>query len=657
MKNLFVFSPIPLFPLKQGNRIRLYQTLKKFIDAGYEITYFCNNLEDSGRIDELQIAQHNKFLKKFIYTKYQGNHFKTHLRGEQTEADVWDDSIDQKLKDAVAGQYFDACITNYSLFTKVFTYFPSNTHKIVEMHDRLGDRAKLVNVQGVISDFFSTTSEREVKYLERADTVITIKDAEAKYLYEEGFSKRAITGYCPLEDKEPFTLTKKYLYKNKSLGFIGSDNRVNRQCVASIYRFASEKLEILKKHQIKIVIAGKVSPYAESILPSEVESVVQIMGEIDELNDFYKSISISINPTTFSTGFKLKNVESYSYGVPLVSSEDASDGIPSRPKFLLNKTPKATLETALNFLLNEASYTTLFNASAAIKTKYQKLEKQSWEEVVDTVGRRRICLNIDQKIDKNFHIVVCQLMHDYIKLSDQVFITDKFFNKTIYEYLIANGFSVKKVSLEKLDDIDFTLSIVSTENQKSRLMVGRSAITIRPEVKDRIYLNISLSTVSPSGSTVVKNAIRPHFIRQYSAYTSKKTVVYFKTNDLELDKNIIPQLNKLTKNLIILDGALELKQIQQIQEKINDRYVLIDFANTDAALVARNYFYNFFEPMLLTNRLENVNLFKRIQGPETQFINVPHELDAVEITRDILNSNGAYSKLMLWSPYRAFAGY
>jgi len=657
VKNLFVFSPMPIFPLKQGNRIRLYQTLKKFIDAGYEITYFCNNLEDSGRIDELQIAQHNKFLKKFIYTKYQGNHFKTHLRGDQSEADVWDDLIEQKLKEVIAGQNFDACLTNYSLFTKVFTFFPSSTHKIVEMHDRLGDRAKLVNVQGVISDFFSTTSEREVKYLERADTVITIKDAEAKYLYKEGFSKRAVTGYSPLEDKDPFTLTKDYLYKNKTLGFIGSDNRVNRQCIASIYRFASEKLDILKKFQIKILIAGKVSPFAESILPSEVDSVVQIMGEIDELNDFYKSISISVNPTTFSTGFKLKNVESYSYGVPLIASEDASDGIPTRPKFLLNKTPKATLETALNFLLNESSYTTLFNASAAIKNKYQKLEKQSWKELFDMVGRRRICLNIDQKIDSNFHIVVCQFLHEYVKLSDQIFITDKFFNKTIYEYLVINGFSAKKVPIEKLDDIDFTLSIISNENQKSRLIVGRSSITIRPEVKDRIYMNVTFSAVAPSGSTIVKNTVRPHYIRQFSTYTSKKTVVYFKTDDLELDKKITHQLNKLTKNLIILDGALDLKQIHQIQERINDRYVLIDFANINTALVARNYFYNFFEPMLLTNRLENVNLFKRIQGPETQFINVSNEIDALEITRDILNSNGAYSKMMLWSPYRAFAGY
>jgi glycosyltransferase involved in cell wall biosynthesis len=657
LKNLFVFSPIPLFPLKQGNRIRLYQTLKKFVESGFEITYFCNNLEDSGKIDAFQIAQHNKFCKKFIYTKYQGNHFNSYQRGEQSELDVWDYSINQKLKEAIGEETFDVCLTNYSLFTQVFSFFPAATYKIVEMHDRLGDRAKLVNKHGVISDFFSTTVDREIKYLDRADTVICIKNGEADYLKKNGFTKNAITGYSPLEDKTPFVLSSEYLFNNKTIGFIGSDNRVNRQCISAIFRYAELQSSYLQQHKIKFLITGRVSPFAQSVIPSDLVSLIEIMGEVEELSDFYKSISLLVNPTKFSTGFKLKNVESYSYGVPLVSTDDASDGIPNRPKFLTNQTPHKALETAVNYLLDRDIYENLYNSSLMIKNRYKKLEKESWEKIVNTVFSRRIFLNIDAGINESFNIIVCQMMHDYLKVTDQIFITSQFFNSTIYEYLLINNFKVERTSIEGLTNIDFTLSVVTAENQKSRLLVGKSAITIRPELKGRIYLSISLTTLKANGSTVSKNGIKPYFVNQFNEYTSKKMIVYFKTHNLKLDQKLILGLKKLSDDLIVLNKHLTIEQIIKVQDNLNNKFILVDFSGDQQANEIKNYFYNFYQPFLITNRFENVNLYKKIQGPETEFINVDNEIDSIEIVKDILNSHTAYSKMMLWSPYRDFAGY
>jgi hypothetical protein len=102
MKNLFVFSPIPLFPLRQGNRIRLYQTLEKFKEHDFQITFFCNNLEDGGVISEFHTAQHKQYFNSFVYTKYQGDHYKTVHRGEQSEIDVWDKTIEEQLKKELA---------------------------------------------------------------------------------------------------------------------------------------------------------------------------------------------------------------------------------------------------------------------------------------------------------------------------------------------------------------------------------------------------------------------------------------------------------------------------------------------------------------------------------------------------------------------------
>jgi len=658
MNSLFVFSPMPVYPLKQGNRIRLYQTLKGFIDQGYQITFFCNNLEDGGNIDDLSVAMHNKLFHKFIYTKYQGNHFKTNALGNQSEDEVWDSSVEATLKKEISQNSFDACLTNYSLFTKVFEFFPKSTHKIVEMHDRLGGRAELVNSNGIISDFFSTNIEREIKYLERADTVICIKEAEEKYLKSNGFSKVAITGYCPLEDHDAFLLSEDHLYKNKAIGFIGSDNRVNRQCVSSLYRSINKSIEVIKKNKIKIKLGGKISRYAESILPTEISSVVIVLGEIEDISDFYKSISILINPTTFSTGFKLKNVESFSFGVPLVSTEDASDGIPNPPSYLKNKSPDATLSTAINYLLTSKAYGELYKSTLAIKNKYRSHVNLSWEKIFRTVSARKVCLNIAPNIDANYTVIICQILNDYIKKSDQILITDKFFNRLIFNYLKFNDFNVKTVTLENLKDVDLSLTINSERLPNSRIIIGRKSITICPEVADKIYLNITTNEINENGASSVSNEIKPYYIRQFSTYNSKKAVVYFKTFDSKIDSSLITKLKGMVgDDLLVIDKEITFDQVKRILNGINNRYIIIDFSDINDHQVIRNYFYNFFEPTLITNKLYSVNLIKKMQGPEINFINCEDENESIQITKDLLNSNRAYSKLMLWSPYRNFAGY
>jgi hypothetical protein len=220
-----------------------------------------------------------------------------------------------------------------------------------------------------------------------------------------------------------------------------------------------------------------------------------------------------------------------------------------------------------------------------------------------------------------------------------------------------NNFKVERTSIEELTNIDFTLSVVTAENQKSRLLVGKSAITIRPELKGRIYLSISLTTLTANGSTVSKNGIKPYFVNQFNEYTSKKMIVYFKTHNLKLDQKLILGLKKLSDDLIVLNKHLTIEQIIKVQDNLNNKFILVDFSGDQQANEIKNYFYNFYQPFLITNRFENVNLYKKIQGPETEFINVDNEIDSIEIVKDILNSHKAYSKMMLWSPYRTFAGY
>jgi hypothetical protein len=203
-----------------------------------------------------------------------------------------------------------------------------------------------------------------------------------------------------------------------------------------------------------------------------------------------------------------------------------------------------------------------------------------------------------------------------------------------------------------------SLSINSVQKPNARLLIGKKSITISPEVKDKLYLNISTNDINDAGSTVVVNEVRPYYIRQFNTYNSKKTVIYFKTNNISIDLNLIKLYKEiLGDDLIIIDKDITFSQVNSILQGINNRYILIDFSDIKDHQIIKNYFYNFFEPTLITNRIDNVNLLKKIQGPEINFINCPNEFDSKQIIKDLMNSNRAYAKLMLWSPYRAFAGY
>lgn len=664
MKNLLVLSPMPLFPMKQGNRIRLYQTLTKFIERGYAITFICNNLEDGGHVGELEIAQHNKIFKKFIVKKYAGKHFNTYQHGQQTDIDVWDNGINEVLIEEFKKQKFDAFLINYSIFSKAFEFCPKETIKIVEMHDRLGERSKLLNEKGIISDFYSTTIDREIKYLERADHIICIKEQEADYLRINGLTKNIVTCYSFLEDKTPYILTDKFLFENKCIGFIGSDNRVNRQCVASLFRVLLANLDLIATSHVMLKVAGRISSYAKSILPSELFKSVDILGEVDKLEDYYKSITLSINPTLFSTGFKLKNVESLSYSVPLVSTHDASDGIPNPPYFMQYGTPELAIINALKIASNTVKFKDVYLKSEELKKTYRTNEVKGWNELFRSIDNRLVVLSIDKDLSSNYNLIICSLLPDLIKPNDQVFFPDNGYNEVVYNFLKSKGCDVKKIKANGFDsvsEIDLSLKFTNKIEDKGLILLGKSSLSIRIDVKDKIYLETNVFTRLANGSTVAQKFVRPYYMRQYNNYFSKKLVVYFDSPNIAVNKEIKENLIKVCDDsLIVIDRKITYETISNIISELKDkqsRLVLIDFSDIAENNGVREFMYSNFEPILITNRIQNVNLFKRILGPETQFINCHEELSCVDIAYDLVNSNKLYSKMMLWSPYRAFAGY
>ena len=55
--------------------------------------------------------------------------------------------------------------------------------------------------------------------------------------------------------------------------------------------------------------------------------IFDIIGHVEDLDDFYRQIDIAINPMVGGTGLKIKSLEALSYGKALLATKDAMVGI------------------------------------------------------------------------------------------------------------------------------------------------------------------------------------------------------------------------------------------------------------------------------------------------------------------------------------------
>ena len=56
-------------------------------------------------------------------------------------------------------------------------------------------------------------------------------------------------------------------------------------------------------------------------------TAVHFAGRVRDLAGFYNGIRAAVSPTRFGAGVKLKTVEAVQYGVPVVCTEEAANGL------------------------------------------------------------------------------------------------------------------------------------------------------------------------------------------------------------------------------------------------------------------------------------------------------------------------------------------
>jgi glycosyltransferase involved in cell wall biosynthesis len=110
-----------------------------------------------------------------------------------------------------------------------------------------------------------------------------------------------------------------------AVGYIG--NYRHRPNVDSLVFILDRLLPELKKRggDFRIVLAGKDLPQ-DLVAPHRADPRVEVMRDVPEAADFYRRISIFINPIVSGKGMRSKLVEAAAFGRPMVSTRLGAEG-------------------------------------------------------------------------------------------------------------------------------------------------------------------------------------------------------------------------------------------------------------------------------------------------------------------------------------------
>ena len=317
-KHVLIVSPIPSHPQFQGNSARIFRLNRMFQLCGYQVHFLYFGME--GLSDEQRRAMEQQW-DYFHFVQPEGPAAEPSF-GEYFDIDDWyDDRVSDYVDGLCQKWNFDVCVANYVWFSKVLDVLPDTTQKVIDTHDVFGDRHIVAKEAGLEPVWFYTTKELEAYALDRADLVLAIQDEEKAYF--EGITNKRVEVMGYVVPFQPLVVQK---HSKVVIGYIGSGNPFNVESLRVFQQEVMAKPELMQ--QFTFLLGGTVCKAF-----NEMNEIFDIIGLVDDLDDFYRQIDIAINPMVGGTGLKIKSLEALSYGKALLATEDAMVGIDGTDAF------------------------------------------------------------------------------------------------------------------------------------------------------------------------------------------------------------------------------------------------------------------------------------------------------------------------------------
>lgn len=329
-RKILIVSETVTHPTTAGNRMCQLAYCQLLEKMGYEV-YFLYVRNDYGTEAELE-ATRRYWKDRFFYyaksplgkyRKFLLNLCRIHLSGGRWKVDDYAvPGLTRYISRLHREQGFHGIIVNYVWLSGLLPSL-SIPVKALFTHDVFSFRNRRIGDKSV----YTLTPDEEAKGLQRSPHILAIQQNEAIYYRYLAPNSRIFTVYSPFE------YTPQPVQGNKHILFLSGPNAFNLEGIGCFIR---EVMPLLAERdpEIKLLIGGGI---CRRITGDLLRPYVELAGEVDSIDDFYRRADVAVNPVFQGTGLKIKTFESISRGKATVAHPHSAEGIfaPAQAPLLL----------------------------------------------------------------------------------------------------------------------------------------------------------------------------------------------------------------------------------------------------------------------------------------------------------------------------------
>ncbi len=321
--NILYFSPFPSHPNSHGNQSTIQEFGLRFQAMGHKVHFVL--LQSNN-----YTLKHQREMRECWDTfDILPNNHPLSARDNVIPFDGWyEPGLGDSIRYLCAKYEIDIVFCSYVFQSKLLEFVSPQILKVIDTHDKMGNRYEMLRANGQPLEFFSCTPEEEGEYLRRADVVVARRQEEADYF-------DSVTGLATaivIPHIEPPRFIKKHFSILKIVGLVASANRINLVIIRDFLMAITQHLHSYKcECPFEIHVAGQVKDLLPT-LPHEESEVffapwVKMIGFVPDIATFYESMDLIISPVTMGTGINVKTVQAMAFGMPLLSTAWGVKGI------------------------------------------------------------------------------------------------------------------------------------------------------------------------------------------------------------------------------------------------------------------------------------------------------------------------------------------
>lgn len=257
------------------------------------------------------------------------------------------------------------------------------TRLLIDTHDLMHLRNRESKACGY-PHWLELTRRQETAALAKFDCILAIQDGEAEDFRRLVPATEVLVVGHPMQIRE--TEPPEKPPKEVRVGYLGSDNDLNYSALARFVEACWPRIRRQARGAAELLIGGGICKrFAGFALPEG----IRLLGAIESTSEFYRSVAIVVNPTRSRTGLKIKNVEALANGKCLITTIEASAGLPARdePAWLACNSDAELIKAAVSLIDAPSARRDLENR-ALVYAEKQLAPARVFSELIAYLRRR-----------------------------------------------------------------------------------------------------------------------------------------------------------------------------------------------------------------------------------------------------------------------------